>query len=107
MRLKGLEDRKGSLNRNLKGPQLYVAYNRRLKKYYVGVTKNTFNDRYSRRDYKHHFSNAFYCDPTAFDVLCYKFKTIEGAYRMEKKLVTWTQAKSNKYYNKIPGGKNG
>lgn len=74
--------------------------------WYIGVTKNSFNDRYSRRDYKHHFSNAFYCDPTAFDVYCYRLKTITAAYGLEAKLVTWVEAKSAKYYNKIPGGKN-
>lgn len=105
--LKGLKGRKGSLNRNLKGPQVYVAYHRRQKKYYVGVTSKSFNERYQRRDHSHHFSNAFYCEPTWFDVKVYKFKTIAGAYRMEEKLVTWKEAKSKKYYNKIPGGKNG
>jgi len=105
VKLKALKNRKAYMDRNTKGPILYVAYNRRLKKYYVGVTKNTFNDRYSRRDYKHHFSNAFYCDPTAFDIYVYKFKHLANAYKMETKLVTQAEANSDKYYNKIPGGR--
>lgn len=107
MKLKALKNRKAYMDRNLKGPVLYVAYNRRLKKYYVGVTSKSFNERYSRRDYKHHFSNAFYCDPTAFDIYIYKFKSLANAYKLESKLVTWVEAKSSKYYNKIPGGFNG
>ena len=75
MKLKALKNRKALMDRNTKGPILYVAYNRRMKMYYVGVTSKTFNERYARRDYKHHFSNAFYCDPTAFDIYIYKFKT--------------------------------
>lgn len=107
MNLKLLKGRKSRMDRNTKGPVLYVAYNRRMKMYYVGVTKNTFNERYSRRDYKHHFSNAFYCDPTAFDIKIYKLKTIALAYKLEAKLIGWPEAKSPKYYNKIPGGMNG
>lgn len=105
LKLKALKNRKAYMDRNIKGPILYVAYNRRMKMYYIGVSKNTFNDRYSRRDYKHHFSNAFYCDPTAFDIYIYKFKSLDNAYKAEKKLIGWKEAKSKKYYNKIPGGR--
>lgn len=106
MKIKGLEGRKALLDRNTKGPVLYVAYHRRLKKFYIGVTSNSFNERYAKRDPDHHFSNAFYKEPTAFDIWIYKFKTIEGAYKKEAKLVTWKEVKSGAYYNKIPGGKN-
>lgn len=101
-----LKGRRRRLDRNTKGPQVYVAFNRRLKKFYVGVTKNSFNERYARRDYKHHFSNAFYCDPCAFDIIIFKVKTMKLAYKLEERLVGWSEAKSDKYYNKIPGGNN-
>lgn len=105
MKLKALKSRKAYLDRNISGPILYVAYNRRRKMYYIGVSSKSFNERYKARDKEHHFNNAFYYDPTAFDVYIYKFKHLKNAYKMEAKLVTWTEAKSSKYYNKIPGGK--
>ncbi len=105
LKLSKLKHRKARLDRNIRGC-LYVAYHRRLKKYYVGVTSKSFNERYERRDPKHHFSNAFYKEPCAFDIWIYKFNNIENAYRMEKKLVTWKEVNSGKYYNKIPGGRN-
>lgn len=106
MKLKALKGRKVYLNRNLKGPLLYVAFHRTLKKYYVGVTSKSFNERYARRDKTHHFNNAFYKDPCGFDVWIYKCTSMRAAYRLEAKLVTWKEAKSDKYYNKIPGGEN-
>ncbi len=107
MILSKLKHRKGKLNRNLTGPQVYVAYNRRRKMYYIGVTSKSFNERYKNRDTTHHFNNAFYYDPTAFDILIYPCKTIANAYKLEASLITWKEAKSQKYYNKIPGGFNG
>lgn len=84
-----------------------MAYHRELKKYYIGVTSKSFNERYKTRDKSHHFNNAFYLNPTAFDIYIFRFKTIAGAYKKEEELVTWKEAKSPKYYNKIPGGING
>jgi hypothetical protein len=99
-----LKGKRSTVNRNYEGHQVYVAYNRRRKMWYVGMTSKSFNERYKKRDYKHHFSNAFYCDPTAFDIKVYPMTSRTKAFRLEAKLVGWQEAKSNMYYNKIPGG---